>query len=322
MMLKSKSRLLAIAAAASLSCSASFAQHGESPNDFGQGLLGRWDLNVTINGEIHPSWIEVHKSGSTRLVGYYLGTGGSARPVSKVSYADGKFSFSVPPQWEATGNDLVVSGQIVNADSIAGTIQEANGTINNYGGRRAPRLIRDKAPVWGAPIKLLNAKDLTGWTAFGNANQWKNVNGVLTSEKAGANIKTNQTFNDFKLHIEFRVPDASNSGVYLRGRYEVQVVGKSWNEPPRNGFGGVYGFIEPIVDAAIKSADAWQTYDITLVGRLVTIVVNGKLVASSAIIPGITGGALDSNEGEPGPIYLQGDHGPIEYRNIIITPAK
>lgn len=320
MMLKRKSHLVAVAIAVTLTCSTSFAQHNETPNDFGQKLLGRWDLTVNINGKDAPSWIEVYKSGANRLVGYYVGTSGSARPVSKVNYDDGKFSFTIPPQWEATGNDITLSGELV-GDSIVGTILEANGSTNNWHGRKAPRLIRDKAPVWGAPVKLLNGKDLTGWTAFGNENQWKIVNGVLTSEKAGANLKTNKTFNDFKLHIEFRVPDPSNSGVYLRGRYEVQVIGKAWSEPPKNGFSGVYGFVEPTENAS-KNAGDWQTYDITLLGRLVTIVVNGKTVVSNQIIPGITGGALDSNEGEPGPIYLQGDHGPIEYRNIVITPAK
>lgn len=320
MMSKRKSYLLALVAAAALNCPAGFAQHNETPNDFGQKLLGRWDLTVNINGKNAPSWIEVHKSGANRLVGYYVGTGGSARPVSKVNYADGKFSFTIPPQWESSGNDITVSGEL-SGDSLTGTILEANGSTNTWVGHRAPRLIRDKAPVWGTPVKLLNGKDLSGWTAFGNDNQWKMVNGVLTSEKAGANLKTNQTYKDFKLHVEFRVPDPSNSGVYLRGRYEVQVIGKSWSEPPKNGFSGVYGFVEPIEDAS-KTANDWQTYDITLVGRLVTIVANGKTVVSNQIIPGITGGALDSNEGEPGPIYLQGDHGPIEYRNIIITPAK
>lgn len=319
MIRKRTSRLITMAAATVFSYSA-FAQHNEAPNDFGQKLLGRWDLTVNINGKDHPSWIEIHKSGSNRLVGYYVGTGGSARPVSKVNYADNKFSFTIPPQWEQSGNDITVNGELV-GDSIVGTILEANGATNNWRGHRAPTLHREKAPLWGAPIKLLNGKDLTGWTAFGNENQWKVVNGVLTSEKAGANLKTNEKFNDFKLHVEFRVPDPSNSGVYLRGRYEVQVIGKAWSEPPRNGFSSVYGFIEPTEDAS-KSASDWQTYDITLVGRLVTIVANGKTVVCNQIIPGITGGALDSNEGEPGPIYIQGDHGPIEYRNIVITPAK
>jgi hypothetical protein len=123
------------------------------------------------------------------------------------------------------------------------------------------------------------------------------------------------------LHIEFRYPKESNSGVYLRGRYEVQVEDNKGKEPSSTYFGGVYGFLTPN-EMAAKSAGEWQSYDITLIGRKVTVVANGKKIICDQNIPGITGGALDSNEGAAGPIMLQGDHGPIEYRNIIITPAK
>jgi hypothetical protein len=73
---------------------------------------------------------------------------------------------------------------------------------------------------------------------------------------------------------------------------------------------------------AAKAAGEWQSYDVTLIGRMVTVVANGQTIIYKQEIPGITGGAIDSNEAAPGPIMLQGDHGPIEYRNIIITPAK
>jgi hypothetical protein len=92
-------------------------------------------------------------------------------------------------------------------------------------------------------------------------------------------------------------------------------------EPSSTLFSGVYGFLTPNQMAA-NPAGEWQIFDITLVGRKVTVVANGKTVICDQIIPGITGGALDSKEGEPGPIFLQGDHGPVEYRNIVITPAK
>ena len=132
---------------------------------------------------------------------------------------------------------------------------------------------------------------------------------------------TDETFTDFKLHIEFRYPKGSNSGVYLRGRYEVQIEDSRGLEPSKDQLGAVYGFLSPS-DMVAKEAGEWQSYDITLVGRMVKVVANGKTVICNQEIPGITGGALDSKEGEPGPIYIQGDHGPIEFRNIILTPAK
>ncbi|HEU4632350.1 MAG TPA: DUF1080 domain-containing protein, partial [Flavisolibacter sp.] len=168
------------------------------------------------------------------------------------------------------------------------------------------------------PVRLFNGKDLTGWHAMGE-NQWKAENGILRSPKSGANIVTDKSFTDFKLHIEFRYPQGSNSGVYLRGRYEVQVMDSKVVSPVD--LGGVYGFIAPS-ELVAKAPGEWQSYDITLVGRMVTVVANGKKIICNQEIPGITGGALDSREGEPGPLLLQGDHGPIEFRNIVITPAK
>jgi hypothetical protein len=175
-------------------------------------------------------------------------------------------------------------------------------------------------PSWGKPFKLFNGIDLKGWHASGE-NQWKAENGILRSPKSGSNLITDQTFTDFKLHVEFRYPKGSNSGVYLRGRYEVQIENDENPEPPNDVIGSIYGFIAPSEPVA-RAPDEWQSYDITLVGRMVTVVANGKTIICNREIPGITGGALDSKEGEPGPIYFQGDHRPIDYRNIIITPAR
>lgn len=123
------------------------------------------------------------------------------------------------------------------------------------------------------------------------------------------------------MHIEFRYPKESNSGVYLRGRYEVQVSDSKGMPPLKDYLGAIYGFIAPL-EMVAKEPGEWQTFDITLVGRLVTLVGNGKQIIYKQEIPGITGGAMDSNEAELGPIMIQGDHGPVEYRNIILTPAK
>jgi hypothetical protein len=143
----------------------------------------------------------------------------------------------------------------------------------------------------------------------------------MKSPHSGSNLVTNKTFKDFKLHIEFRYPAESNSGVYIRGRYEVQVIDSKGLEPSNVLLGGVYGFLTPS-EMVARAPGEWQSFDITLVGRMVTIIANGKMIICNQAIPGITGGAIDSHEGEAGPILLQGDHGAIDYRNIIITPAK
>jgi len=281
-------------------------------------ILGRWDITVNMNGKSAPSWLEINHSGIRMLVGRFVGAGGSARPISRIYLENGKMNFSIPPQWENQPNDLKVEGTL-QGDSLSGTMTMPDGNTFNWVGKKAPRLHRDKEPQWGKPIHLFDGKNMNEWHAMGE-NQWVVADGILKSPHSGSNLVTNRKFDDFKLHIEFRYPAESNSGVYLRGRYEVQVMDSKGMEPSSVLLGGVYGFLTPS-EMAAKNAGEWQSFDITLVGRMVTIFVNGKKVICNQAIPGITGGAIDSDEGAPGPILLQGDHGPIEYRNIVITPA-
>jgi hypothetical protein len=285
-------------------------------------VIGRWDLTMEKDGKTQPSWLEVQKSGTHTLIGRFTYAFGSARPISEVKPKDGKFSFSIPPQWEEGDRNMDFEFE-VGGDVIKGTMVYTDGKSYSFTGVRAPRMLPTKAPVWGKPIVLFNGKDTKGWHTDGRPNQWIVEKGVLRSLKSGANLLTDKTFGDFKLHIEFRYKQGSNSGVYLRGRYEVQVIDTKSGEPEpiNNQFSSVYGFLPPTKMMA-KNPGEWQSYDITLVGRLVTIVANGTEVISRAEIPGITGGAINSREGEPGPLMIQGDHGPIDYRNIVITPAK
>jgi len=179
------------------------------------------------------------------------------------------------------------------------------------------------APKEGRWQSLFNGKDLAGWamTDPNAKTPWKVVDGALVSPGHGPEIINDQKFMDFKLHVEFKCDENSNSGVYLRGRYEVQVETNSIQEPPSHHMGGVYGFIAAVPEN--REANVWHTYDITLVGRTITVVQDGKTVIDRQEIPGITGGALDSHEESPGPIYLQGsEDGHVYYRSIVITPAK
>jgi Domain of Unknown Function (DUF1080) len=280
---------------------------------------GRWDLTVkNANGEF-PSWLEIRHSGIRTLVGRFVGGGGSARPISKINFSGGRMSFSIPPQWEQEDKDLMVEA-LFQGDSLTGSMITPDGTKYNWTGHRAPSLRREQEPSWGTPVSLFNGADLKGWHALGK-NQWKAESGILRSPASGSNIATDEKFTDFKLHIEFRYPKGSNSGVYLRGRYEVQIEDSKGMEPLNDQLSAIYGFLPP-TEMMAKDAGEWQSYDITLVGRLVSVALNGKTVICNQEIPGITGGALDSMEGRPGPIYLQGDHGPIDFRNIEITTAR
>jgi hypothetical protein len=282
-------------------------------------IEGRWDLTVNKDGKMVPSWLEVNHSGLKMLVGFFVAEGGSARPISQVNFKDGNVNFSIPPQWDPGDRPTVFEGVLAN-DKLSGQIHASDGKTYSFTGVRAPRLIRDAEPAWGNPIQLFNGKNTDGWSITGK-NPWSVQNGVLVNDKPGSNLISDAKFTDFKLHIEFRYPKGSNSGVYLRGRYEVQISDNFGDPALKDFLGAIYGFIEPSHQMA-KAPGEWQSYDITLIGRQVTVVANGRTIICNQVIPGITGGALDSHEGEPGPIMLQGDHGMVEYRNIVLTPAR
>jgi hypothetical protein len=293
---------------------------GSTALDVNEKMMGRWDISIATPEGRKPSWLEIERSGRDAVVGRFVGIVGSARPVAIIAASGDSVSFSIPHQWEAGDGNLSVTGRL-DGNGLAGMMTFPDGKSYRWTAVRAPRLERGSSPRWGTPIRLMHANDLGGWHASGSPNQWIVSNGVLSSPRSGANLITDRTFGDFKLHVEFRYPKESNSGVYLRGRHEVQIQDDFGNDPWNDRFSSIYGFISPTRIAA-RPAGQWQSYDITLVGRLVTVVANGQQVICNQEIPGITGGALDSDEGAPGPIFLQGDHGPVEYRNIVLTPAR
>jgi hypothetical protein len=282
-------------------------------------IVGRWDLTVKDLGFPACSWLEVQPSGNRTLVGRFVGWGGSARPVSMVAFADPVVRFAIPPQWEQGDGDVRVEGTLSN-DELTGTMVVPDGTRLAWTGKRAPPMRRTTPPQWESPIPLFDGGDLSRWQLPAD-NQWSVVGGVLTNAKAGGNLVTKDSFADFKLHIEFKYPKNGNSGVYLRSRYEVQVEDTQPDRVRDEGLGGIYGFLAPTEDAA-RGPGEWQSYDITLIGRRVTVVLNGTTIINGQDIPGITGGAITCDEAYPGPLMLQGDHGPIEYRNIVLTPAR
>ncbi len=306
----------------SISCSVlSFLSSMTSVSQEIRPLEGRWDLVIEKDGKELPSWLEVRHSGNHTLVGRFVYAFGSARPIAEVKEKDGKFGFAIPPQWEPGERYMEFEGQ-QEGENLKGTMVYTDGKTYPWTAVRAPQLPYTTSPVWGEAIALFNGKNLNGWHAVGAENQWIVEDGILKSLKSGANLVSDAVFTDFKSHLEFRIPEGSNSGIYLRGRYEVQIIDSKGQEPSDVLFGGVYGFLTPN-EMAAKAAGEWQTYDITLVGRRLTIVANGLTIINDQLIPGITGGALDSKEGEPGPFLIQGDHGSVEFKKIVVvTPLK
>jgi hypothetical protein len=285
-------------------------------------LLGRWDITIAGATGPYPSWLEVRLRTETELMGRFVGRVGSVRHVALLRYDAGRLAFAVPVQYERQPRDLRFEGTLA-ADTLQGTTFDENGEPLRFTARRAPALTRPGVPTWGSPRALFNGQDLTGWTPReeGHAGCWRAVSGVLTSTPPCVDLVSDESFDDFRLHVELTYPAHSNSGIYLRGRYEVQVQDDAGRALDPLRMGGIYGFLAPSVDAA-RGPDEWQTLDVELIGRRVTVVLNGTTIIEAQEIPGITGGALDSDEGFPGPIMLQGDHGPIRFRDVTLTPVR
>ncbi|MGQ9634092.1 MAG: 3-keto-disaccharide hydrolase [Bryobacteraceae bacterium] len=301
-------------------------------------FAGRWDLTVTEPNVTYPSWLEVAEKDGALAVRAQPREG-NVRPVSARIEGSTLIVTVVPaaPARPAEGDrpaaparpaltwELTASGPRLTGVQKRG--EEVQGRV---AGVRAPELKRAAPKEWSEPQPLFNGRDLTGWVTMNNTsnpratqNHWVVRNGELVNEAQGHNIVSTRKFDDFKLRLEFNLDARANSGIYLRGRYEAQMPPPT--RLPEAGRGpayAIYGFVPATAASPCKPGE-WCTYEITLVGRSVTLVVNGVTIVDNQEIAGITGGALDSNEGEPGPIYFQGDHtGGIRYRNITISVPK
>jgi 3-keto-disaccharide hydrolase len=296
-------RILTLACMAAASCLAA-----SSP------FAGRWDLTMVASDATYPSWMEFAEEGPAGVV-RLVGRTGSVHPASDVKVQGSHLTFKSPDgTW-----DITVSGH-----KLSGVRHVAKGGDVQLSGVPAPALKRPVPAAWSAPEPLFDGKDLKGWEVDDpSKTYWSAQNGELRNDQGGANIHTTRKLQDFKLHIEYNCPQGGNSGVYLRGRYEVQV---EYEPPEKNdqfhAMGSIYGFIAPSAQLP-KIPGQWETYDVTLVGRTVTVIRDGTKIIDEQEIPGITGGALDSREAEPGPLYLQGDHtGGLRYRNITVSLPK
>jgi 3-keto-disaccharide hydrolase len=280
----------------------------------GSPFAGRWDLTIVTPEATFPSWMEFADEGATPAV-RIVGRTGSVHPAREVKVQGTRLTIaSSEGTWE-----LTVSG-----GKLSGIRHQSKGVDAKVAGVPAPALKRPTPAAWAAPEPLFDGKDLNGWEVDDPTKAyWSAQNGELRNDKGGANIHTTRKFDDFKLHIEYNCPDGGNSGVYLRGRYEVQVEYEPAGKNDQfHGMGSIYGFIAPSAEVSPRPGQ-WETYDVTLVGRTVTVIRDGVKIIDEQDIPGITGGALDSHEAEPGPIYLQGDHtGGLKYRNITISLPK
>ena len=302
-------------------------------------FIGHWALTLPTGG---PGWLGITQDDGTSEAAILWG-GGSVKPVTSTK-VEGDRLVITRVQVERRGADKgkriteTITGT-VSGDNLKRVTVKARPDGSEFGraeftGRRTPPLPPppDLSKVtFGEPIVLFNGRDLSGWKPLSPnaAMGWSVEDGVLvnrTHHEEGkprggyTNIRTEREFGDFNLTLETRTLKNSNSGIYLRGIYEVQ-VSESYGRPvnPHN-MGAIYSRICPTV-AAEKPIGEWQTLDITLVDRHITVILNGQTIIDNQPVLGCTGGALWSDPLRPGPIYLQGNHGAIDYRNIVLRPV-
>jgi Domain of Unknown Function (DUF1080) len=322
--MKLQRRLWLFVAMAALCCGA-LAAVDPSPTSVAQSFLGRWDLTLKTPIRPYPSWLELYEQ-QGQLKANMVGRWGNARSLPQVAISQGALVFTSPKDDENRSTDMIFKARLVGG-KLVGTTTGPDGATWTWVGERAPSLERTAPPHWGKTISLFNGKNLDGWHEYSanpfpeSGHHWTVVNGTLVTPGNGPELATDRKLQDFKLHLEFNCGPNSNSGVYLRGRYELQIENESAEEPPSHHTGGIYGFITPHPELP-RTTETWQTYDITFIGRRVTVVQNGQTIIDNQEIPGPTGGAIDSHEALPGPIILQGsEKGHVSFRNIAITVA-
>jgi hypothetical protein len=306
--------------------------------------VGRWGLTLPDGG---AGWL-----GVTQEKGYLdaslLWGGGSVLPVDSV-YMDGETLVitRLSKIERKDGGKVVrtqtltemitarVSGDALQLTQVQPRADGKGVNRNEFTGKRIPSLPPKpdlSKARYGKPITLFNGTNLDGWTLIDpkQQNGWSVENGILVNKPAQpsngphinyGNLRTTQEFEDFNLKLEVNVPPNGNSGVYLRGIYEIQVADSHGAPLDSHNMGAMYSRIAPHVSAE-KLAGEWQTLDITLLDRHVTVKLNGVLIIDNEPLLGCTGGALWSDDLRPGPIYLQGDHTGISYRSLVLTPIS
>ena len=206
-------------------------------------------------------------------------------------------------------------------DSFAGSAPPQGADTLHLSAVRAPDL-PDGPVTWGKPVKLFDGHSLAGWIGrWGRDSSWAVRHGELASVRGNDDLVTTEHYMNFKLHLKYRLQEYQDSGVHLRGRYEIQISNREDMAGPAGHPGAIYGYEAPLADAQLPTGK-WNTLEVELVGSRLTARLNGKLIHDHTRLAGITGDALDSNEGEPGPIMLQGHVGLVEFRDIVITPAR
>jgi hypothetical protein len=281
-------------------------------------FLGRW--NITPSGDnAGVYWLEV-KEEAGQLTGMFLNRGGSPVKLPSIKIENGELVWQAPAGQRGTAPEFRAKAQ---GEKLTGTIKADTRTVN-FVGARPPKwgpADANAKHALGTPVELFDGKSMDAWGVQDKSKPmgWSVVDGAMTNSPPSNNLVSKQQFQDFKIHAEYKVAKGSNSGIYVRGRYELQVLDDYGKPPDVHSHMAVYAWHAPLVNAS-KPVGEWQTMEATIVGNKVSVVLNGQKVQDNSTFEAVTGGALDANETQPGPIMIQGDHDKITYRKVTITP--
>lgn len=282
-------------------------------------FLGRWTL-MGSGDRGGAYWLEVKDEGG-KLTAKFLNRGGHPIAMENVRVEGDELIFTTPKS--GTSQTFSEFRGKVSAGKITATLKSGDRTSNLSGGRPPtwPAANANGQHALGTPVVLFDGKSLD---AFGVQRadapmNWSIEEGLMTNGEKANNLVSKEKFKDFKLNAEYKVGPGTNSGIYLRGRYELQVLDDFGKPPFDRGHMAIYGWKAPAVNSS-KPVGEWQTADITVVGNRVTVVHNGQKIHDNAVLEAITGGALDIDEAAPGPIMIQGDHSKVWFRKIVVTP--
>jgi hypothetical protein len=295
-------------------------------------FLGAWNLTGTGQDSANVYWLEIKDTGGT-LSGMFLNRTSSPFALAVVKIENGELVFQGGKPGAPTGPEYRAKfegGKLIGHHTVSQRAQGVNTltqrTVNWVGVRPPswPDVNANGKHTYGAPVVLFDGKTIDTFVGQ-NPNRplgWSVVEDVATNTPPANNLVSKEKFKDFKIEAEYKLAPKGNSGIYLRGRYELQLYDDLTGDPntqPQHKHMAIYGRT-PTSTQASKPAGEWQRMEAVIVGNRVTVTLNGTRVHDNAVIQGITGGALDNDELAPGPILIQGDHEQVWVRKVVVTP--
>jgi hypothetical protein len=211
-------------------------------------FVGSWDLTVHRPSGDFPSWFEISESNGS-FEGRYVGIWGSARPILSIQLDGDSLEFALPSQYEGIETGLVFR-LTTDGDTCSGSATIWEEEPYSVTGKRAPSMARSGSRIESDPIDLL-AGGLEGFAArwLDKDFNWSMIDGVLVNGAVGTDLITTALYTDFRLEAEYTYPSGSNSGIYLRGRYEFQILDDFGSEPSVSSSAAIYGFFAPSENA-------------------------------------------------------------------------